>query len=95
MKDIYPEYADQVAFYAVGQDPTESLQLMEEYKKQQGYPWPVAETDPKTLVSLKVLQESTKIAFAPNGVITYRQAHGGDPDIWRKVFEGLAASAVQ
>ncbi len=95
MKDIYPEFADQVAFYAVGQDPTESLELMETYRVQQGYPWPVAETDPSTLVNLRVLQESTKIAVAPNGVITYRQAHGGDPDTWRAVLRQLAESVPQ
>ncbi len=95
MKDIYPDYADQVAFYAIGQDPTESLDQLEAYRKQQGYPWPIAETDPKNLASLRVLQQSTKIAFDSNGLITYRQAHGVDPDTWAHVFQDLVATAVQ
>ena len=95
MKDIYPDYADQVAFYAVGQDPTESLELMEAYRKQQGYPWPIAETARKTLSTLRVLQQSTKIAVDANGVITYRQAHGGGPDDWKPVFDDLVLSSVQ
>ena len=41
MKDVYPEFADQVDFYAVGQDPSESLKKMERYRQEQGYPPPV------------------------------------------------------
>jgi hypothetical protein len=96
MKDVYPEFADEVMFYAVGQDPTETVQLMEEYRIEQGYPWPVAATPPKTLQKLRVLQTSTKLAFDSQGVITYRAKHGeADPDTWRKVFRDLAATAQQ
>jgi len=95
MKDIYPDYADQVAFYAVGQDPTESLELMEAYRKQQGYPWPIAETAPKTLSTLRVLQLSTKIAVDANGLITYRETHGGNANEWETVFQELASSVSQ
>ena len=95
MKEIYPDYADQVAFYAIGQDPTESLDMLEAYRRQQGYPWPIAETDPANLASLRVLQQSTKIAVDANGLITYREAHGVDPETWTHVFQDLAATAVQ
>ena len=94
MKDVYPEFADQVDFYAVGQDPSESLELMERYRVEQGYPWPVAETDPKTLRKLGVLQASTKLAVDGRGVINYRPVHGGgDPETWRQVFRQLAQAA--
>ena len=96
MKDVYPEFADQVAFYAIGQDPSESLELMEQYRKQQGYPWPIAKTDGKTLADLRVLQSSTKIAFDSNGVIAYRAGHGGgNSKVWRQVFREIADSAMQ
>ncbi len=95
MKSVYPEFADQVDFYAVGQDPSESLELMERYRQQQGYPWPIAETDPQNLRTLRVLQSSTKIAVDARGVIIYRDGHGGgDPETWRQVFRDLAASSA-
>ena len=91
MKAVYPEFADQVDFYAVGQDPNESLALMERYRQEQGYPWPVAETNPKTLRSLGVLQSSTKVAVDGRGVINYRAGHGsGDPKKWRQVFRQIS-----
>ena len=91
--DIYPEFAGQVAFYAVGQDPTESLGEMEQYRERQGYPWPVAEPIDKMLIDLRVLQQSTKIAVDARGIITYRAGYGrGDPDTWWQVFQGLAKS---
>ena len=96
MKDVYPEFADDVAVYAVGQDPTETVAMMEQYRVQQGYPWPVAETPPKTLQDLRVLQQSTKLAFDSQGIVTYRAGHGdGDPAIWKKVFQDLEAKAQQ
>ncbi len=90
MKEVYPEFADQIDFYAVGQDPSESLKKMEQYRKEQGYPWPVAETDNRTLRKLRVLQSSTKLAVDDRGVISYRAIHGeGDPERWRQVFRQL------
>ncbi len=78
-------------FYAVGQDPNESLDLMERYRQEQGYPWPVAETNPETLRSLGVLQSSTKVAVDGRGVINYRAGHGsGDPEKWRQVFRRIS-----
>ena len=96
MKDVYPEFADEFKFFAVGQDPSDSLELMERYLNQQGYPWPIAKTDPKTLVDLRVFQTSTKIAFDSSGVIGYRAVHGGgNPEIWRQVFLELVDNAAQ
>ena len=94
LKSIYPEYADRVDFYAVGSDPTESLKVLEAYRQQQGYPWPVAEAVGTTLRDLKVQVQSTKLAFDSQGVIVYRDGYGqGGPDRWRQVFQELAASA--
>ena len=91
MKTVYPEFADKVDFYAVGQDPSESLKKMERYRKEQGYPWPVAETDSSTLRKLGVLQTSTKVAVDGRGIINYRAVHGGgNPETWRNVFEQLS-----
>ena len=93
MKDVYPEFADAVDFYAVGQDPSESLEKMERYRDEQGYPWPVAKTDTSTLKDLRVLQSSTKIAVDDQGIITYRAGHGGgNPEKWRSVFRQLLLS---
>ena len=94
MKKVYPEFADAVDFYAVGQDPTESLGLMERYREEQGYPWPIAKTDTSTLKDLRVLQSSTKIAVDDQGIITYRAGHGGgNPETWRSVFRQLLPSS--
>ena len=92
LKDIYPDYADKVAFYAVGTDPTESLKLLEDYRKRQGYPWPVAEPSRDMLAALGILRQSTKVAFDGHGIITYREGYGrGNADTWRKVFENLTS----
>ena len=61
MKDVYPEFAGRVDFYAIGQSPFESIELLESYRKKEGYPWPVAEINPDVLRDLHVLQQSTKI----------------------------------
>ncbi len=95
MMDIYPEFADQVAFYAIGQDPTESLDDLERTRRERGYTWPVAEPIDKMLVDLRVLQESTKIAFDGDGVIAYRKRGGGGGSDWPGVFRRLAEASSQ
>lgn len=93
MKEVYPHYSDQVAFYAVASDPTESLALLEDFAREQDYPWPVAKPVGNMLQDLEVLQRSTKIAFDSNGVIAYRASYGqGGPEEWRQVFQELADS---
>lgn len=90
MKEIYPDYAEEVAFYAVGSDPGESLERLESYRKQQGYPWPVATAQGNLLRDLNVLVQSTKVAFDSSGVIVYRAGYGqGGPQEWREVFDML------
>jgi hypothetical protein len=90
MKEIYPEYADAVAFYAVGVDPTETIEELEAYRQKQGYPWPMATAGQRMLASLNVRVQSTKIAFGRDGVITYRDGYGkGSDETWRRVFEEL------
>ena len=94
LKDIYPEYAEAVDFYAIGtfSKRIESLETLESYRQKQGHPWPVANpTDGAILQTLGVTVQSTKIAFDGNGVITYRDGFGdGDPEVWRQVFADLA-----
>ena len=94
LASIYPDYADDVALYVVGVDPTEELEAMEAYAQQQGYPWPIAEAGEGMRRNLFVLQRSTKIAFNGDGIITYREGYGrGGEAAWRKVFAELAGGA--
>lgn len=91
MKDVYPEFANQVDFYAIGQDPGENIETLEQYRQEQGYPWPVAKTDNSTLRELRVLQASTKLAVDDQGIIVYRAGHGsGDPETWKAYFQLLS-----
>ena len=42
MKDLYPEYADRVDFYAIGYSRFETIAELEYDRINQGYPWPIA-----------------------------------------------------
>ena len=96
MRGIYPEYTKQVAFYAVGTDPFETLEDLEEYRRDQGHPWPVALPLGKMLSELRVRQQSTKVAVDAHETIIYRDGYGrGDEETWRQVFRDLAASIEQ
>ena len=93
LKDIYPEYADGLDFYAVNIDPTDDMARLEEFGQNQEYPWPIANSDKDTLSSLDVTYQSTKIAIDEEGVIIYRERMGGgDPDTWREVFKKLSGA---
>ena len=92
MKEIWPEYADEVPFYAINVDPTADFEEIETYKDQQGYPWPVAQAGQGMLADFKVTRQSTKIAIGSDGIITYRDSYGkGDDETWHQGFKELAA----
>lgn len=94
LKDIWPEYADTVDFYAINVDPSDSLEDLENFGKNQGYPWPMADSDSEVLFKLHVTNQSTKVAFGADGIIVYREKMGGGgPDIWRGIFEELSSGA--
>ena len=92
LKDIYPEFASEVDFIAIGQDPTERLSDLVEYRDRQGHPWPVALPGRRMLADLRITSQSYKIAFDSNGVIVYQAGYGGgDPEIWKAVMAELAS----
>ena len=94
MKDVYPEFADRVDFYAIGQNPFESIEELEADRKKEGYPWPVAAIDSKVLKDLRVLQQSTKIALDHQGIIAYQAIYAaGGASEWREVFVDLVNRA--
>ncbi len=94
MKDVYPEFADRVDFYAIGQSTSDDIEKLESDRKKQGYPWPVAQIDPDVLRDLRVLTQSTKIVLDHQGVITYRAGYAdGGPSEWRQVFTDLVERA--
>ena len=87
MKTVYPEFDQDVKFYAVG--ISESLEVLDRYAQNNGYPWPVA-VSPNT-GDLGVTQQSYKIAIDERGVQVYRASFGsGTDDEWRKVFTQLS-----
>lgn len=96
LKQVYPEFEGQVSFYAVGVDPTESLEKLERVRQEREYPWPVAEPASNMIVDFFVLQQSTKVAMDSRGVIVYRAGYSrGDEETWRGVLALLRESAGQ
>ena len=96
MKEIYPEFAEQVNFYAVGTfiKAVEDVDRLENHRQRNGFPWPVANpvNEREALANLNVASQSTKIAFDSRGVIVYRDGFGGgDVDVWKQVFSDLAS----
>ncbi len=80
-------------FYAIGSDPSESLNdlFIDQYTYR--YPGIVSMPLGRMLRDLEVFSQSTKIAIDADGVIVYRAGYGrGGPNEWREVFQKLADS---
>ena len=91
MKTVYPEYSQDVKFYAVGFDRSEDLNHLDRFAQNNGYPWPVAVSEANIVRELGVTQQSYKIAIDGQGVQIYRASYGSsNPDEWRKVFTQLS-----
>ena len=95
MKEIYPQYADKVDFYAIGVHPKvfEDIDTLEFYRKERSHPWPVATAPSGVMAELGVTIQSTKIAFDSQGTIIYREGMGqGNDEDWHRVFNELSQS---
>ena len=93
LKDIYPQYAEDVDFYAVGVFPHDSVDPFVEFAEKRGYPWPVAIPEGPLLEDLFVTIQSTKIAINRHGTIVHRAGMGkGSPEVWHEVFRELSRS---
>ncbi len=92
LRDLWPQYADSVAFYAVNTNPTEGIESLVEFAEEEGYPWPIAQPDAGVIPNLRIAIQSSKIAMDGDGTIVYREGMGrGDVEEWRELFERLAA----
>ena len=88
LKEVYPEFTDDIVFISVGVDPTETMSELVKYKERHSHPWTVAKPLGQMIADLKVTSQSTKIAFNSAGVITYRDGYGkGNREIWAKWME--------
>lgn len=95
MKDIYPQYADDVEFYAIGVHPgiVEDIETLEKYRAERQHPWPVATAPSEVMAELGVTIQSTKIAFDSTGTIVYREGMGlGTDEDWHRIFAELSQS---
>ena len=92
LKEVYPEFTDDIVFISVGVDPTETMSELVKYKERHSHPWTVAKPLGQMIADLKVTSQSTKIAFNSAGVITYRDGYGkGNREIWAKWMENEGA----
>ena len=57
------DYDGRVAFYVVGTSPFESIEQLEEDRKEKDLPWPVAYPDEGMLESLGISSQASKIAI--------------------------------
>ena len=99
LKDIWPQYAKDVDFYAVGVPflNDRAISDFEEFRIKRDYPFPVAVPQGQLLRDLNITIQSTKVAFDSQGVIVHRAPMGSGlkdnaAEIWHGVFADLSAS---
>ena len=90
LKDLYPEYVANVDFYVVNQNAADTIEDVVQFGESRGWTYPAAQPGQGMLASLRVTQQSIKIAFGGDGVIVYRDGFsGGNSETWRQVFQEL------
>ncbi len=91
--EVGANYTDQIAFYLVGTDLTESLEKLEADREGKGLPWEVAHPDEGMLDALRIYTQASKVAISRNGTITHRFGFGkGDYESWGDLFDDISAN---
>ncbi len=90
MKTVYPDFSEEVKFYAVGFDRSEDLSKLHQYAQNSGHPWPVAVGAGRIVRDLGITRQTYKVAIDGSGVQIFRATAGSDADKWRQVFTQLS-----
>ena len=93
LKEIHPEYADNVDFLAVNVDPNESGGKLLNYKESEGFVWPMTTADTDMLKSYNVTRQAGHVTVDDNGVIVMSINYDSlSDDGWRELFQALISS---
>ncbi len=92
IKDVYPDFQDDVAFIAVDVDPSESAETIDGYAAQQGYTWDMAIHHADVMSDFGISRQPSKVLIDGNGIITLRGTPGSSSaNTWREALEAVTA----
>ena len=92
VKSVYADYEDEVAFIAVGVDPSESADTIISYAERQGYPWEMAIHHGDVMTTFGIRSQPSKVIIDGDGIITLRQlSRTQNADNWREALDAVTA----
>ena len=93
LKEIHPDYADEVDLLAVGIDPSEDASDILSYKDSHGFTWPMTTADVDMLKAYGVTRQAAHMTLDASGVIVSELSTKTEKeDGWRALLEALAGS---
>ena len=93
LKDIYPEYDQEVEFIAINLDPAESEDKIKNYAEKLGIEGiRFVKADPAVVAEYGVKTTTTKFAIGRSGTILWTGSGAADEDVWRIILGGLRDS---
>ena len=91
LKNVHPEFADNVDILGVGVDPGEDASDIQAYRDSHGFVWSMTTADTEMLKTYRVSQQAGYMALDANGVIVADLTYGPKSDDgWRELFEEMA-----
>ncbi len=92
-EQVGTDYEDRITFYIVGTNPFESVDELEAYRVEHGFPWPVAHPDEGMLAALGITRQASKVAIGGGWTITHHYGTGrGDYDSWSALFDEISVN---
>lgn len=93
VKNVYPKYADKVAFLAIDLDTNEDAELIQRYKSKKGLEGiDFAEGRESILSDYGITHTTTKYAIGKDGTIIYKGSGVFTEQQWEVLLNGLSNS---
>ncbi len=88
---VYDEYKNRIVFLYMSIDPKVNVQIISDYKQENGFPFDFAQSDRDVLITYKAIQLGTKYGINKDGIIVFKEIRRGglDDNGWRNVFNRL------
>lgn len=92
LKDVRPDYEDDVGYIAIDMDLTENAKLIQVYADQSGFDFDFAPGKKSILRDYSIRYTTTKFAIGTDGIIKWTGSGEMDANRWHVLFKGLKGS---
>jgi peroxiredoxin len=93
LSEVYPDFKDQVNFVAIGIDPTDTREVMEDLAEEKDFKFPTTWGHPQIMIDFGVESQATTVGINRDGYIAFQKNKTAlSAEEYRNLFDQLVSN---